>query len=153
MPDSKSRCVVEISTDCRPLYRPTVDWVATDYQPSVDRLSSECRPLSRSTLPRVNKIQVFWDRGNDWLMVILLQIVMVSLGTHLVKNCESQSKKWVWHWKCLGLYVTRPVNLKTDSKTLYYWQYTEIKIWFFYLKTQQRLKEIYIVTQMGHFYK
>ena len=54
-----------LSTDYRPLYRPTVDRVSTDYRPSVDQLSTECRPLyrplyqpiSRSTLPTVNKIQ------------------------------------------------------------------------------------------------
>ena len=30
------------------------------------------------------------DLAVDILSVILLQIVMVSPGTHLVKNCESQ---------------------------------------------------------------
>ena len=50
--------------------------------------------------------------------VILLQIVMVSRGTHLVKNDESlavhnqwvpiiSKKKRSLNWKCLGLYVTR----------------------------------------------
>ena len=56
------------------------------------------------------------------LSVILLQIVMVSPGTHLVKNHESLSGtnesqliKRVQNWKYLVLYVTQ-----TDSKTLYY---------------------------------
>ena len=53
-----------LSTDYQLLYRPTVDRVSTECRPSVDRLSTECRPLyrpiSRSTLPTVNKIQVFW---------------------------------------------------------------------------------------------
>ena len=32
------------------------------------------------------------DRGNNWLTVNLLQMVMVSPRTHLVKNFESQSR-------------------------------------------------------------
>ena len=47
--------------------------------------------------------------------VILLQIVMLSPGTHLVKNHESHcranesqfKKQQVLNWNCLGLYVTR----------------------------------------------
>ena len=39
--------------------------------------------------------------------MILLQIVMVSPGTHLVKNHESQFKKKSLKLKCLDLYVTR----------------------------------------------
>ena len=50
--------------------------------------------------------------------VILLQIVMVSPGTHLVKNHESQFKNtspWVF------LYVTAQFNINTYRlKTLYY---------------------------------
>ena len=87
MTDSKSRCVVEISTDTRPIvyltidrpstdYRPTIDQPSTDYRPTIDRLSTKyrptvdrlsadcrplyrplCRPISRSTLPTVNKIR------------------------------------------------------------------------------------------------
>ena len=76
MTDSKSRCVVEISTDTRPIvyltidrlstdYRPTIDRPSTDYRPTIDRLSTDCRPLyrplcrpiSQSTLPTVNKIE------------------------------------------------------------------------------------------------
>ena len=68
----------------------------------------------------VNIIQWFW-----------LKIVMMSPGTHLVKNIESHSrdiesqikKIYVCNWKCLGLCVTRQliwlISL-TDSKTLYY---------------------------------
>ena len=46
----------------------------------------------------------FWK-----VAVILLQIVMVSPGTHLVKNHESQfkKKKGVLEGKCLDVYVTR----------------------------------------------
>ena len=40
MTDSKSRCVVEISTD----YRPTIDRLSTDHRPTIDRLSTDCRP-------------------------------------------------------------------------------------------------------------
>ena len=47
--------------------------------------------------------------------VNLLQIVMVSPWTHLVKSNESQfrtnesqlKKKTVRNWKCFGVYVTR----------------------------------------------
>ena len=52
---------------------------------------------------------------------------MVSPGSHLVKNHESlsianesQLKKKIQKLKMLGLLCNRTVNLKTDSKTLYY---------------------------------
>ena len=59
--------------------------------------------------------------------VILLQIVMVSLETHLVKNHESQSRTNESQFKktkssklkMLGLFCNQRVNLKTDRKTLY----------------------------------
>ena len=64
--------------------------------------------------------------------VILLQIVMVSPGTHLVKSYESQSrtnesklKKRVRNWKCLGLYVTEQSEDRIQNSVS---QYTEIKI-------------------------
>ena len=56
--------------------------------------------------------------------LILLQIVMVSPGTHLVKNHESQctepmtpSKKGL-KLKMLGRLCNQTVDLNTDSKTL-----------------------------------
>ena len=53
----------------------------------------------------------------------LLQIVMVSPGTHLVKNHESQLKKKEEKTspklKMLGPLCNQTVNLKTDSKALY----------------------------------
>ena len=52
---------------------------------------------------------------------------MVSPGAHLVKNHESlsrtnesQSKKTSPKLKTLGSSCNEAVNLKTDSKTLYY---------------------------------
>ena len=44
---------------------------------------------------------------------------MVSPGTHLVKNHESQSQKQS-EIKMLGPLCNQTVSLKTDSKTLYY---------------------------------
>ena len=60
--------------------------------------------------------------------MILLEKVIVSLGTHLVKNHESQSatsesqlkKPTSLKLKMLGPLCIQTVNLKTDSKTLYY---------------------------------
>ena len=59
--------------------------------------------------------------------VILFQIVMVSPWTHLVKNHESQCrtneppfKKTSPKLKMLGPLCNQTVDLKTDSKTLYY---------------------------------
>ena len=60
----------------RLLYRLSLDWLLTDYWPSVDRLSTECqllyrplyRPIDQWTLPTVNMIpsvQVF-KTLNDW---------------------------------------------------------------------------------------
>ena len=45
---------------------------------------------------------------------------MVSPGTLLVKNHESQLKKTNPKLKMLGPLCNQTVNLKTDSKTLYY---------------------------------
>ena len=63
--------------------------------------------------------------------MILLQIVMVSPGTYLVKNHESQSrtnesyivvlkKKTHPNLKIVQPLCNQTVNLKTDSETLYY---------------------------------
>ena len=60
--------------------------------------------------------------------MILLQIVMVSPGTHLVKNHESLSivnesqftKTRSSKLKMLGPLCNQTVNLETDTKTLYY---------------------------------
>ena len=60
--------------------------------------------------------------------MILLQIVMVSPKTHLVKIHESQvqnqwvlvKKKMSLKLKMLGPLCDHTVNLKTDSKTVYY---------------------------------
>ena len=56
--------------------------------------------------------------------VLLLQIVMVSPGTHLVKNHESRPITNPSQIKKKGV-ILRPlcnqtVNLETDAKTLYY---------------------------------
>ena len=56
--------------------------------------------------------------------VLLLQIVMVSSGTHLVKNHESRPITNQSQIKKKGV-ILRPlcnqtVNLETDAKTLYY---------------------------------
>ena len=61
-------------------------------------------------------------------MVILLQIVMVSPGTHLVRNHESLSitneprfkKTRSPQLKMLGPLGKQTVILETDAKTLYY---------------------------------
>ena len=63
-----------------------------------------------------------------WFDVILLQIVMVSPGTHLVKNHaslfitnECQFKKTRSpKLKMLGPLCSQTVNLETDAKTLNY---------------------------------
>ena len=74
---------------------------------------------------------------------------MVSPGTHLAKNCESQLKKkemslilkMLWplcNQTCTG-------NLKNYSKTLYY---SILKLKYRgYFKAEQRLKEMCIVKQ------
>ena len=71
----------------------------------------------------LNTTDTFYLRYRMMISLILLQIVMVSPGTHLVKNHESQSRtnesqfknQWV-----PGSLCNHTVNLKTDSKTLYY---------------------------------
>ena len=58
--------------------------------------------------------------------VILLQLVMVSPGTHLVKNHESQPQIKQNKESYLGLYVTRRTIWRQTPKLLL--QFTEIKI-------------------------
>ena len=53
--------------------------------------------------------------------VILLEIVMVSPGTHLVKNHESyRPEPMSSKLKTLGTVTRQSLNLKTDLKTLYH---------------------------------
>ena len=40
MTDSRSGCVVEISTETRPIVYPTIDWLSTDCRLTIDRLST-----------------------------------------------------------------------------------------------------------------
>ena len=54
MTDSKSRCVVEISTDTRPIVFLTIDRLSTDCRLTIDRLSTDSRPLCRPTVDRVS---------------------------------------------------------------------------------------------------
>ena len=84
--------------------------------------------------------------------MILLQIVMVSLGTHLVKSHESQCrtnesqlKKRVLNWTCLGLYVTRQLMWRQTSKlfSTVYWNYNIVLLF----EAQKRLKEVCVVKQ------
>ena len=66
MTDSKSRCVVEISTDTRPIvslsidYRPIINRLSTDYQPTIDRLLTDYRPtvdrLSTYYRPTIDRL-------------------------------------------------------------------------------------------------
>ena len=44
MTDSQSRCVVEISTNTRPIVYPTIDWLLSDCQLTIEWLSTDCRP-------------------------------------------------------------------------------------------------------------
>ena len=60
------------------------------------------------------------DRGNSWLTVNLLQMVMVSPGTHLVKNFESQSRTNESQFKKKKKSLKLKMLGATDSKTLYY---------------------------------
>ena len=96
-----------------------------------------------------NSVQVT-ERYSIWseLALILLQIVMVSPGTPLVKNHESHSrtfesqfkKKWV-----PGSFVnTQLICSQTPNFVL---KFTEIKIYCFCCKAQRRLKEISVVKQ------
>ena len=60
MTDSKSRCVVEISTDTRPIVYLTIDRLSTDYQPTIDRLLTDYRPtvdrLSTDYRPTIDRL-------------------------------------------------------------------------------------------------
>ena len=54
MTDSRSRCVVEISTDTRSIVYPTIDWLSTDGRPTIDRLSTDYRLLHRPSVDRLS---------------------------------------------------------------------------------------------------
>ena len=72
-----------LSTDYRPLYRPTVDRVSTEYRPSVDRLSTECRP----TIDRVStaistdiSVEITHSRQDPQKFPLVSVIVVVGLA-------------------------------------------------------------------------
>ena len=78
-------------------------------------------------------------------LVILLQIVMMSRGTHLVKKHESQSRTIESQLKkneSLSVLITTQFKDRLQNSVL---QFTEIKIYSFYCKEQRRLKEISII--------
>ena len=96
------------------------------------------------------------DRGNNWLTLILLQIVVASPGTHLVKNYESQSRTNEFQFSlklkmlALGLYVTRPLIWRQTPKLcITVLQYTEIENNIVLLFKSTRLKETCIVKQQS----
>ena len=66
MTDSKSRCVVEISTDTRPIVYLTIDRLSTDYQPTIDRLLTDYRPtvdrLSTDYRPTIDRLSTDYLR-------------------------------------------------------------------------------------------
>ena len=80
--------------------------------------------------------------------MILLQIVMVSPGTDLVKNEESQRRSIECQCKntsALGLICNHTVSKDRLQNSVV--QFTEVKIFSFYCRSQQRLKEICAVKQ------
>ena len=91
MTDSRSRCVVEISTDTRPIVYPTIDWLSTDCWPTIDRyidrVSTDYRPLyppiDWSTLPtvNVNKIRNLDDCYVDFEYILYKVITAKYCGS------------------------------------------------------------------------
>ena len=85
--------------------------------------------------------------------VIMLQIMALStLGLILWKVRSLSpgpifptSKNLTINWKCLGLNVTRQLTWRHMPKLLI--QFTKIKIYSFYFKAPERLKEICIIKQ------
>ena len=73
---------------------------------------------------------------------------MVSPGTHLVKNHESQSRTTESQFKNTSPWVfcNHTVNLKTDSNTPVL-KFAEMKLCSFYHQVQQRLREICVIKQ------
>ena len=70
--------------------------------------------------------------------VVLLEIVMVSPGTHLVKNHESyRPEPMSSKQKTLGTVTRQSLNLKTDPKTLYH-SLLKLKCSFFVQTTKMR---------------
>ena len=93
----------------------------------------------------------FW--GNVWrLAAILLQIVMVSPGTHLVKNQESQSRTIEFQFKNTSPWVWMQPHSNLQCKYGFQnsvLQFTEIKV-YSCCQSQQRLKEICSFKQQRH---
>ena len=86
--------------------------------------------------------------GENSHSVILLQIVMASPGTHLVKNHGSQSRTIESQLKNMSPWVfMQPHSWYKDRRQNSVLQFTEIKMYSFYCPAQQSLKEIYAVKQ------
>ena len=89
MTDSKSRCVVEISTDTRPIVFLTIDRLSTDCRPTIDRyidrLSTDCRPsidgLSTDYRPIVDRVSTDCRPSIDRLSTAMSTAISTAIST------------------------------------------------------------------------
>ena len=97
--------------------------------------------VSPNNIKYINMRKSYW-----WQSVILLQIVMVSPGTHF-EHCEllSRTNESQFKNESLGLYVTTQLIWRQTPKLCItvYWN----KNISFYCQAQQKLKEIWVVKQ------
>ena len=103
-------CLDRVSTDYRPLCRPTVDRVSTEYWPSIDRVSTECRP----TIDRVS--------------TAISTDISVDI-THSKQDPSDLDFEKLCHWSCMSyigwlitlddpvLVVEREINVSSGIGT------------------------------------
>ena len=106
MTDSKSRCVVEISTDTRPIvyltidrlstdYRPTIDRLLTDYRPTIDRLSTDYRPtidrLSTDYRPTVDRLSTDCRPTIDRLSTAISTAMSTDISVDITHSKQDPS--------------------------------------------------------------
>ena len=76
--------IVRVSTDYRPLYRPSLDRLSTNYRPTIALVSTDYRqlyrPIDRSTLPTVNMIRGFLSWFERCSFSVLLRHLFAILG-------------------------------------------------------------------------
>ena len=86
MTDSQSRCVVEISTNTRPIVYPTIDWLLSDCQLTIEWLSTDYRRLStnyRLTVDRLSTaISTEFGPSVDRLSTAISTTISTTISTN-----------------------------------------------------------------------
>ena len=103
MTDSKSRCVIEISTDARPIVYPTLNWLSTGCWPTIDRLSTDHRPtvdllsIAISTALSTDiSVDITYSK-QDPVHLHILCFLINKYTKHKLMIIRCQSQRLIWH--------------------------------------------------------